>query len=280
MEDMVQMAPTKKEKSYTLITADEYEESDIRVSLGNPLINQIIGGGIRPGDQVETYGKWSTGKTILGWTLLREAQELGAKTFLAEAEAAFNKAFATKCGLDLKKTSMLVSTKEQPLTAPVFFEAFEDEMKASQRHYPFFVGVLDSLASLNAALIQKDGKKAYSNQYYAAMAREMSQGLNRLKPMLRPHNAILFIVNQVRDNVGVMFGDKITTPGGNAVKFYSDLRIQLKNAKKVADGILVKLYIAKSKLAPPFGEAEVRFDFNIGLDPVYGKEEKEENGEA
>nr|NIQ32746.1 hypothetical protein [Nitrososphaeria archaeon] len=161
----------KKEKGYTLITADQYEESDLRISLGNPLIDDKIGGGVPPGVQIETYGKWSTGKTIMGWTLLREAQKLGGKTFLCEAEQAFNKEFATKCGLDLKKTAMLISTKEQPLTAPLFFEAFEDEMKSSQRHYPFFVGVLDSLASLNAALIQKDGKASYSKQYYSAMAR-------------------------------------------------------------------------------------------------------------
>lgn len=274
------MAP-KKEKGYTLITADEYEESDIKISLGNPAIDNLIGGGVRPGDQIETYGKWSTGKTILGWTFLREAQKLGAKTLLVEAEQAFSKDFAAKCGLDLKKTSMLISTKDHPLTAPIFLEAFEDMMKASQRHYPFFVGVLDSLASLNAAMVQADGKASYGKAYMAVMAREMSQGLNRLKPMLRPYNGVLFIVNQVRDNVGVLYGEKTTTPGGNAVKFYSDLRILLKNAKKEkGQGILVKLYIAKSKLAEPFGEVEVRFSFKSGLDPKYGKEEEEKDEPA
>jgi len=268
----------KKEKEYNIISADEYVEYDMGVSLGNPKLDRLIGGMIPIGKQVEIYGKWSTGKTVLLWTILREAQKMGAYTLLAEAEDAFNKKFAAACGLDLKKLKMLVGDKESPLTVPRFFEVAETKLKEAQRHYEFSVTGLDSLAALNSAMRVKDGKESYDKQYMSDVARQMTQGLNRLKGLLRPWKGILVIVNQVRDNVGVLYGNKITTPGGNAVKFHSDLRLQLYSPKRVdANTAEIGIYVSKSRLAPPFQRAKFRIHFDSGLDPKYGTEEKEED---
>lgn len=276
------MMAKKKEKGYELITGDKWEETGISVPMGNPLIDKLIGGGIPTGACVEIFGEWSTGKSVLAWTLAREAQKLGGFTLLVETESAFRKSFAEKCGLDLTKLKMLTHTREQPITVPIFFEVAEIEMRKAQRYYPFSVIILDSLAALNSAARTEDGKESYGKHYMADVARQMAQGLNRFKGLLKPWNGILVIINQVRDNVGVLFGNKQTTPGGKAVRFYSDLRVLLHNPKKEVKnkedtGILVGFYVAKSKLAKPFGKAQIRIDFEKGLDPNYGVEETEES---
>lgn len=270
---------TKKKKEYSLIGGDEYEESELGVGLGNPILNNLIGGQIPVGRMVELFGPWATGKSVLAWTILREAQKAGAFTLLIESEAAFSKKFATACGLDLKKLKMLVPTKEQALTVPTFFSVTENEMRKSQRHYPFSVIAVDSVAALNTSAVEKDGLESYDKVYMATLARQLSQGLNRLKGLLRPWNAVLIMVNQTRDNPGVLFGNSETTPGGKALKFYADLRIRLSNDKKEKNGkgMTANFYVAKSKLAPPFGRARFRIRWDLGLDPKYGKEEEDES---
>lgn len=269
---------TKKKEKYEVITADLYEEDERRVSIGNPVLDKITGGGVPIGKVVELYGDWSTGKTVLAWTILREAQKMGGYTLLIEAEDAFNKEFASTCGLDLDKLRIIRSTKEYPLTCPIFFTAVAKEMRKANRNYPFSVIALDSLAALNPAAEAADGDEAFDKHYMGTLAREMSKGLRLLKPQLHPYNSTLVIVNQVRDNIGVMFGNKETTPGGRAVKFFSDLRLLLARPKKERKakedvGILATFYVAKNKIAPPFKSSKFRILWDIGLDPSYGVEE-------
>jgi len=260
---------TKKKKEYTIISANEWEESDLLVSLGNPILDQIVGGGIPLGRQIEFYGSWSTGKTVLTWTLLREAQKLGGKVFLVEAEHAFRKDFAEKCGLDLNKLSILISTKECPITIPIAFEAIEDQMKASRSE--FFVAAVDSIAGLLSSPQAEDGIKSYSTVYVAPESREIGKCLRRIKAMIRPYNTILVFVNQVRDSISILYGDKKTTPGGSMIKYYSDIRLFLKKRAEDPKGILVQTHVEKNKLSPPFRKALVRI-IDSGLDPSWGQE--------
>jgi len=271
-----------KPKEWGIISAEEYEELEGGIGFTNPALNELFGGVIPIGRLVELYGDWSTGKTLLCHDLLVFAQEVGAYTLLFETEGAFTRKFAARCGLDLSKLDLAVPTKENPLTAAMFFEATEMKMEENLEKYPFSVVAVDSLTGLNSQFKVADGIDSYDKQYVGDMARIMSQGLNRLKGRLRPLRGILIIVNQIRDKIGVMFGMPYDTPGGRAVKFYSDLRLRLtgkaawKPKTLPVEGQIGKMFVEKSKLAPPHGEQKFRIIFKstdpqqkLGLDSAY-----------
>ena len=265
-----------------IIKASEYEELEGGVKFTNEALNNVFGGIIPIGRVVEMYGDWSTGKTLMCYDLLADAQKAGAYTLLAETEGAFTKEFATRCGLDLSNLGLLLPAKDDPLTAGKFFKTAEETMVNNLDKFPFTVVAVDSLTGLNSQFRVADGTDSYDKQYVGDIPRIMSQGLNRLKGMLRPLRGILIIVNQVRDKIGVMFGDKNETPGGRAVKFYADLRLHLSGKAKWEPktkpirGQMGKMYVAKSKLAPPFDDCKFRLIFEaedpeqkLGLDSDY-----------
>lgn len=276
-----------------IISASDYEEIEGGIGFTNEALNDLFGGIIPIGKLVELYGDWSTGKTLLCYDLLLFAQQVGAYTLLFETEGAFSKKFAARCGLDLGATNMVVASDQQPLTASVFFKITEEKMRENKDKFPFTVVAVDSLTGLNSPYRVADGMDSYDKQYVGDMARIVSQGLNRLKGRLLPLHGILIIVNQVRDKVGVMFGKTEDTTGGRAVKFYSDLRLRLSgkgnwNPKTVpVRGQMGKMFVEKSKLAPPHGEQKFRLIFEakdpqikLGLDSNYkprsGKDDDEE----
>lgn len=277
----------------TIIKASDYKEVEGGIGFTNDALNQVFGGSIPVGRVVEMYGDWSTGKTLMCYDLLVSAQKEKAYTLLAETEGAFTKDFAVRCGLDLSNLGLIIPEKDKPVTAGEFFKSAEETMDNNLGKYPFTVVAVDSLTGLNSQFRTADGIDSYDKQYVGDIPRIMSQGLNRLKGLLRPLHGILIIVNQVRDKIGVMFGDKNETPGGRAVKFYSDLRLHLKGKKiwepktRPVRGQMGSMYVAKSKLAPPFDTCKFRLIFEttdpeqkLGLDSDYKPRGKDDESDS
>jgi len=266
MTDKLNELQKRLGKSFDIVTGHMYDDSMTLISTGSYAIDIILGGGVPTGRLSELYGSFSTGKSVLGWSILREAQRMGGLSVLFEAEHAFKKDFAEKCGLDLANMLIVI-----PESVEHFFQTTE-KIVTTYEDYPFVCIVLDSLASLASSKEAEKAEAAYEKVDMGKKAQEISQGLRRMIPLVRKRNAALVIVNQVREKVGVLFGDKTTTPGGKAVKFHASQRLLLSyrgkilNDKKLATGIDAEAYVAKNKIAPPFRAADFTIHYDSGLD--------------
>lgn len=266
MTDKINELQKRLGKSFDIVSGQMYDDSMTLISTGAYAMDIILGGGIPTGRLSELYGSFATGKSVCGWTILREAQRMGGLSVLFEAEHAFKKDFAEKCGLDLSNMLIVV-----PESVEHFFHTTE-EIVNTYESYPFVCIVLDSLASLASSKEAEDAKAAYEKVDMGKKAQEISQGLRRLIPLIRKRNAALVIVNQVREKVGVLFGDTTTTPGGKAVKFHASQRLLLSyrekilNDKKLAIGIDAVAYVAKNKIAPPFRTTNFTIHYDKGID--------------
>lgn len=261
----------KLSKKFDIDSGRTYDDSMTLISTGSLALDIALGGGVATGRLCELFGSFSTGKSVLGWTILRETQRLGGLPVLFEAEHAFKKDFAEKCGLDLANMLVVI-----PESVEHFFEQTE-EIANSYEKYPFCAVVLDSLAGLPSSKEFESSAAAYKSVDMGKKAQEISQGLRRLIPIIRKRSIALVIVNQIREKVGVLFGDTRTTPGGNAVKFHASQRILLSskqdkimNDKKIAIGIEGVCTIAKNKIAPPFRQSEFRIWYGGGVDRHFG----------